>query len=132
MYIEAIFTDERSDKWSEYFIIPDNATDEDIWDELNAVIKQFNATLRPYEVPRQVVNIYEIDPIDPSRCTILFKHDWSKTNLVTKMDGRMSSYDEYKCERCGITGRRYGLGGVVRRDNKYKNEKYESCTPSRR
>jgi hypothetical protein len=42
----------------------------------------------------------------------LLKHVWEKTNLVTVMKGRVS-YDTYQCERCGMTGKRFGLG----RDN---------------
>jgi len=39
-------------------------------------------------------------------------HQWEKQNLVTKTD-KIGLYDEYRCERCGVTVKRYGLGPIV-------------------
>jgi hypothetical protein len=57
---------------------------------------------------------------------ILTEHDWEKTNLVTVSD-RSGLYDTMRCKCCGITGKRFGLGPDVRRDPKFKAERYLKC-----
>lgn len=54
------------------------------------------------------------------------RHDWRKTNLVTQR-GRDGLFDSFRCHRCGVTGKRYTLGGGVFRDSRYQAEKYNTC-----
>jgi hypothetical protein len=85
------------------------------------IIDKFNNTLRPYEKPREFVDLKVVDDRK--------LHDWGKTNLITVVKGGRS-YDTMKCEVCGITGKRFGLGTMgVKRDTRYKAEKYEYCNP---
>ena len=37
-------------------------------------------------------------------------HDFEKTNLVTNSDGS----DDYKCKKCGLKGKRWGLGSSMK------------------
>lgn len=87
------------------------------------MIDNFNKTLRQGERTRELVGVEVLD--EP---TGLGKHEWSKTNLVTVVRGSQM-YDKMRCDNCGITGKRFGLGGVTR-DSKYKAKKYEKCNVS--
>ncbi len=53
------------------------------------------------------------------------EHDWRKTSLTTQRRGG-ELYDAMRCERCGITGKRPGLGGIVL-DSKYRAKVYQRC-----
>jgi len=55
-----------------------------------------------------------------------YLHKWEKVNLVT-IDGKDGMYDKYRCTRCGITGKRFGLSNTIRRDKRYADSKYEFC-----
>jgi hypothetical protein len=54
------------------------------------------------------------------------EHEWEKTNLFTIMRGKRV-YDTYKCKRCGITAKVFGLNTTKVRDAKYKAKKYDVC-----
>lgn len=124
MYIEATIADDRGEH-KEWYVCSDNTPDYAIWDLLDEIVERFNNTLYPNELPRHLVDIWEVDDIDKIVVTPLLKHKWRKTNLITiQKGGRM--YDECKCEVCGITGRRYGLGDVTP-DKKYQKPQYYSC-----
>ena len=70
------------------------------------LIDTYNATLRPHESPRELVSVL----VSKEEIKGKTEHKWEKQNLVTiKRSGRM--YDIYKCTCCGITGKRYGIGG---------------------
>jgi len=86
-----------------------------------AVVNRYNATLRPYEIPR-VLLCSEV--IGEST-----KHEWEKTNLVTIMNkSGVGSYDTMRCIKCGITGKRHGLGQRgVERDIQYSGDRYKEC-----
>lgn len=54
-------------------------------------------------------------------------HKWEKTNLLTIQRGS-KIYDTYKCVRCGVTAKVYGLDIDHKiRDTKFKAKKYEYC-----
>lgn len=53
------------------------------------------------------------------------QHVWNKQNLVTlKRNGAF--FDVLKCDKCGITAKRYGLAHIVI-DAKYKHPDYVYC-----
>jgi hypothetical protein len=53
------------------------------------------------------------------------EHLWEKQNLVTVASaGKVGMHDIYKCKKCGITGKRFGVG-PIRRDKKFV--KLEEC-----
>lgn len=104
--------------WSEEFDIAD---DEDATSYMTKVINNFNNTLRPNEKPRTLIGIEEVGEKG------IQQHQYEKTNLVT-ISGRDGMYDTCKCSICGVTGKRYGIGGIVKRDSKYKAKCYENCS----
>lgn len=88
------------------------------------VIDRWNKTLRPHEKARVLLGIQsEGTQTRP-------KHDWHKVNQVTVVSGG-GTYDVYQCSHCGITGKRFGLQGEVRRDIKYKPKVYNRCDTSK-
>ncbi len=84
-----------------------------------STVAMFNKTLRPGELARELVSVEEL-PDEP------VAHGWQKTNLVTVQRGS-SMYDTYRCTQCGITGKRYGLSGEVKRDSIFKSPGYADC-----
>lgn len=92
--------------WTEHF----NTDKEDPQVFLEEMIERFNASLRRGEKARKLISW---EPTDKHKA---LRHDWGKTSLVTEAGG----YDKMRCKRCGATGRRYGLEGVLI-DSKAKN-----------
>lgn len=85
------------------------------------LVDNFNATLRHGESMRELVGVEVLsENSKPVR-----DHKWGKTNLITIVRGS-KVYDTMECVHCGITGKRYGVGSVLR-DSKYKAKKYEKC-----
>jgi len=109
-----------SSAWEETLDVP-RMPDDGAYDYAEAIIRRFNNTLKPGESPRALVDLYE--DIDAKE---VIEHDWEKTNLITIND-RNGLYDAYRCCKCGITGKRFGLGRNVTRDGKYSAKKYENC-----
>lgn len=85
------------------------------------LIQKFNSALRHGESPREFIGV----EITEEETCVLHNHSWEKQNLVTVFRGTQS-YDAMKCERCGITGKRYGLSAILR-DSKYKGKVYDKC-----
>lgn len=102
MKVRAIIAHDRNaEGWEEEFDVPNG------WPsvEVQRVIDRFNATLRPGELPRRLVEILSQSKSPPKP----IEHTWGKTSLVTEF-GKGRSYDRMRCDRCGATGKRYGLG----------------------
>lgn len=117
--IRAIITNTTIDRaWGEEYDIADN---ENATSYMTNIINNFNNTLRPGEKPRTLIATEEVSENG------IQQHQYEKTNLVT-IQGRNGMYDTCKCRICGVTGKRYGLGGTVIRDSKYKAKCYENCT----
>lgn len=98
--------------------------DKDIKDAVKwgrETIKNFNDTLQEGEMPRKF-HFVRVMKQDTKK-----DHTWRKQNLSTIIIGRGVSYDEYKCERCGVTGKRHGLGGDVVIDRAFKAKVYQRC-----
>jgi hypothetical protein len=55
-------------------------------------------------------------------------HNFNKTNLVTKFNRKGESYDEYKCTKCGMIGKRYGLSEYITVASTYSDNKVRNCT----
>jgi hypothetical protein len=86
------------------------------------LLARFNGSLRPGERKRFMdsVKVEDMGKVDPR-----ISHDWTKTNLVTIMRGNQS-YDTARCRVCGITAKRFGVGGYTR-DREYRAKMYETC-----
>lgn len=84
------------------------------------LIKWFNSTLRPHESKRRVVRVEVHGDVVPP------DHKWTKKTIMTQMF-RQRPYDPMYCERCGVTGKRYGLNSHVKRDSKYRAKLFARC-----
>jgi hypothetical protein len=104
--------------WDEEY---DVETGIDAKDYAEKLIINYNTTLRPHEVARELVDVIVVD----ENSEVIHQHNWEKQNLVTIVRGN-SIYDTMKCSMCGITGKRYGLVGI-QRDSKYKAKCYDTC-----
>lgn len=91
---------------------------------IGRILDFFNSTLRPGELPRRLVRIVSSEG-EPAKHVI--PHSWEKQNLVTISD-RHGVYDKMKCRICKISGKRFGLGPEVQRDQAYSHDCYTSCT----
>ena len=58
-------------------------------------------------------------------------HDFTKVNLVT-ISKNKRTYDEYKCRKCGLVGRRYGLTETILLVGNPSNNKITNCTEEKR
>jgi len=118
--------DGSGEPWWEDFDKP-YQTQKEVTDFAAWAVNYFNSTLLAGEKPRKFLGEVKI---------IALGHDWKKTTIVMRTTKNRQNkhgimYDEYQCARCGITGRRYGVSDVIKRDDKYKAMKYEDCTKPR-
>lgn len=102
--------------WDEKY---DKAVEDPMLWALDTVDK-FNASLRPGELPREIVTVH-IDDADAP-----LPHEWRKVSMATRNMG-LRSYDAYKCDRCGVTGKRFGLATYIKIDSKFRLKKYQNC-----
>ena len=80
------------------------------------MMKRFNETLRLGERARKIIDYEELEGVNKP-------HTWRKSNLVTQIKNGQQ-FDSYKCEICGVTGKRFTLSGGVTLDKKYKKKEY--------
>jgi hypothetical protein len=85
------------------------------------MIDFFNRTLRPGESRRYFVKVEVVGEVAPP------EHRWMKLTAMTQQRGDGTPFDQMKCERCGITGKRYGIQGHVSRDSKFRARVYARC-----
>lgn len=89
------------------------------------ILDWFNLTLRPHEITREFVRCEVIGEVPPA------EHRWFKVTAMTRtMVGgprHGSNYDGMKCERCGVTGKRYGISGFVKIDSKWGKATFKRC-----
>jgi len=90
------------------------------------IIKRYNETLYEGDKERVLLGVRILNKFS------IKDHEWQKINLVTvKRNGAYC--DLYKCSRCEITGKLFGLGGSIRLDPKYqRNKAYLRCDTSLR
>jgi len=92
------------------------------------ILAWFNRTLRPHERKRLFVRCDIVGEVPPA------EHKWVKVTAMTKtMSGgprHGQMYDSMECERCGVTGKRYGLGPYVKLDHKFKATAFKRCDTS--
>jgi len=88
------------------------------------ILDWFNSTLRPGERKRLFVHCEIEGEVPPA------EHKWSKTTAMTKSNQYGSPYDGMHCERCGVTGKRFGIGPVVKLDSKFRLKVFKRCDTS--
>ena len=91
------------------------------------LVANFNATRTETEFTRKLIRLQIVRGSE----NVVEKHDWEKSCLVTICRGG-TSYDTMRCKRCGVTGKRYGLGqnGVIL-DSKWRHPDYRRCDTAR-
>lgn len=97
--------------------------DEDITDPIKwaeNTINYFNRTLKPGEESVILINVEILDDRNDKY------HRWVKQNC-TSVNFKGSIVDLFKCERCGLTGKKYGLAGTVTIDSKYNKKVFREC-----
>jgi hypothetical protein len=99
--------------WDEpmQYNVGDNVTAEE---HGQSIIDAFNRSLRDGECARVMISAISDNESD------IQTHNWEKYNAVTQSGG----YDTYKCSKCGVTGKRYGLNGSIKLDYRYR--KYQN------
>jgi hypothetical protein len=85
-------------------------------EHVKGLLEYFNKTLKPGETKRHLVLLRKINNNKEAR----LDHEWKKESLVTEKGG----YDRYKCSRCKITGKRYGLSNYIKIDKKFEKKVY--------
>lgn len=93
--------DDDSKAWDEKTskIVNDNIN---IVDHAKDAVFFFNSYRKPGEKERMLVSVSPIEATEEAN----LPHDWGKVSLMTEKGG----YDKMRCKRCGVTGKRYGLG----------------------
>ena len=90
--------------------------------EARRIIANFNGSLREKERPRTLLSVTVVGDNAPTA------HDWQKVNIITVITGSGGSHDVMRCRRCGVTGKRYGLGtNGVKLDRKYRAKYWNNC-----
>lgn len=86
------------------------------------IVAFFNRTLRPGESPREFVGLIgDVVEVPPP------EHAWFKTTAMTQNHATKIPFDRMQCERCGITGKRFGIGRPVTRDSVWRAKVYAQC-----
>lgn len=81
-------------------------------------VRDFNESQAPHE--RQIVVKVEPLPDGPD------VHDWVKTNTEPRSNG-IVSYDNFRCNKCGITGVKYGSAPITV-DSEYQGIEWSFCS----
>ena len=102
--------------WEEY---DKDVPDPEVW--ARETVEKFNATLRRNEKPRTLLVVEVIDRDNDGF------HDWVKRTDGMSVPFRGGVVDLMFCRKCGITGKRYGLSGVVIIDSKFRGKAYGRC-----
>jgi hypothetical protein len=85
----------------------------------NQIVNNFNRTLRPGELERELVKVEDTDKKSQVSSQNV-RHIWKKKSLVTERGG----FDKYECEACGATGKRHGLSESVVIDKRFIKRQY--------
>ncbi len=88
------------------------------------VITNFNNTLKLGEETRTLIDVMILDTNNDKW------HHWVKQSMMP-VQFRGSMIDLYRCDKCGITGKRYGSSGTIVIDSKYRQKIYKQCNTAR-
>lgn len=110
--------DSRGEPWYEEFDVPPHIEPKVF---VEKILTKFNSDLQLHETARKMLSFELVgEPKD---------HTWEKQNVFTEQRAG-SFFDRYKCKKCNITGRRYGIGGSMVLDSKFKAKVYRTCDTS--
>lgn len=86
------------------------------------IVAFWNRTLRPHETPREFVSVTVHGEVPPP------EHDWFKVTAMTQQRGDNGRpFDKMQCERCGVTGKRFGISATVNLDSVWRAKVYRQC-----
>lgn len=89
------------------------------------MIKMFNNTLRPGEKPRTLLDVEILG--DPENEEL---HNWQKRTDGMSVNFRGYTVDIMYCEKCHVTGKRFGMTTRVILDSKYRKKVFRKCNTS--
>lgn len=120
-------SDNLDHTWTEEMDKPEISNKEEVEKYCQYIIDDvWNGHLRPGERHRTLIGVNILDnSVKPS--AVINEHDWEKTNLYTISDDS-GMYDTYRCKKCGIKGKRYGMSNKITVCDPYNFPKYESCS----
>ena len=113
-----IFIKTDSREWFEDY--DENTDNPEEW--AKNIIAFFNSTLKPGEKKRTLLSVEVIGKENT-------KHDWVKYTGGMSVNFRGSNVDVMFCNKCGITGKRFGMSKTVKIDSKYSKKVFRTCTP---
>ena len=120
-FVMTVRNSKTGNVWPETYDERDVKTLEAAEEWAKKCIEFYNSTLRPGGNPRELISV--------SINGESVGHDWEKD--ATKMSAHNSqsgSYDGFYCKLCGITGKRFGIGGTVVIDSKFRKKVFQTCT----
>lgn len=130
MRIATLTCHDATASWTERYNEGESRTSFQVGQDVQAwaasLIDHYNATLRQHELPRTLDRV-EIED-DTIAAVAPEWHDWHKTNAITVV-GPRGVHDTLRCDRCGITAKRYGLSNVVL-DGDFKAKAFRTCAGS--
>lgn len=103
------------DSWPEEYSAPENNPQG--WAE--SLIKRFNDSCRPGESKRKLISVEVLGAST--------EHRWYKRTDGMSVHFRGNLVDIMECSACGVTGKRFGIQGGIKRDSKYRAKKYAVC-----
>ncbi len=134
-----VYTGKTGDKTIKFYLFwkhpgePDSKARKETYEQITMdseqwcrdIVDWFNSTLRPHETMRVFVRCQIVGEVPPA------EHKWFKATAMTKrmIGGPRSDqiYDAMQCERCGVTGKRYGLSEFVKLDSKWRKAAFKRC-----
>lgn len=94
----------------------------DVTEAAQGLIDHFNSTLRRYEKARVLVSARELDD------QTMTEHVWIKATAMTQRGRHGKAFDKMHCQRCGLTGKRYGLSADISIDAPFnRTPGYKNC-----
>lgn len=115
MIFEMHVKDIHSDWWESV-----NRNTSDPQKTAEEIVQSFNKSLRPHEAPRELIEIRVTDERQ-------LKHEWVKRTDGMSVNFRGRAVDLMYCTRCHITGKRYGLNGLITIDSKFRKKAFREC-----
>lgn len=112
-----IFCTDGGKEWSEEY--NKDVADANKW--AADTIEYFNDTLRPGENPRKLIKVEVLENSNEEF------HRWVKRTDGMSVIFRGKMVDLMFCEKCRITGKKYGLSGNVIIDSKFRKKAFKKC-----
>jgi hypothetical protein len=120
MKFKILVKNDREEWWESY---EEDIDDPEKW--ANKTINYFNNTLRPGELKRELLDI-EVE--DESNDNL---HRWVKRTDGMSVSFRGQTVDLMYCDKCGITGKRFGTSRSVKIDSKFRKKLFQNCKKSK-